>query len=276
MDRRGPYVPKPHFQELAKSEPDEFAQLVEVPGRCNAKLKASRHGSKFCPEPPMRERTRCRMHGGKSKRGAEHPNYKAGGTTMDLPPRIADRVAKHLSDPELTSTLRDISLTSARLDELLAQFETGEAGAAWTEAGRAEGALGAALADLDRQLAAPLAEQSLEDLQKSLLETVAKAHQARQQLAAAVREGDHERALWSEVFDAQKHRAKLVETELKREERLEQTITAKQALLLIDRMKRVLLEVVTDPELRLYAARQLDALVNRPEPKQLRKGKSDA
>ena len=54
-------------------------QLEPVPGRCNARLRASSTGSQFCPNYPVKDRTRCRMH---------------GGATPRLPRRLGERAAR--------------------------------------------------------------------------------------------------------------------------------------------------------------------------------------
>lgn len=204
----------------------------------------------------MRGKTRCRKHGGKSLSGAEHPNFKGGTSSVALPPRLAERVERHLADPELTATLRDIALASARLDELLDQFGTGEAADAW-------GAAAAAHRDITAS-----AEDATPEGRARLADALAR-------LDAAITQAQHERGLWAEVFDVQAHRARLVQTELKREERLEQNVTARQALTLLGTVKALLFEFVADPEARAEIAVRLEKLVSKKDvvPRQLTAGK---
>jgi hypothetical protein len=46
---------------------------------CGAKTRSGRPCQKF----PVTGRARCRLHGGASKRGEEHWNYKHGGCTNE-------------------------------------------------------------------------------------------------------------------------------------------------------------------------------------------------
>ena len=46
---------------------------------CNAKTRSG--GS--CQKPPLRDKARCRLHGGLSLSGTDHPNYKHGKRCKD-------------------------------------------------------------------------------------------------------------------------------------------------------------------------------------------------
>ena len=53
---------------------------------CGAK---TRSGSP-CQKPPLQGKTRCRLHGGKSLSGKDHPNYKHGHCTKETRRLTAD------------------------------------------------------------------------------------------------------------------------------------------------------------------------------------------
>jgi len=55
-------------------QPPDFAATPE--GRCGARLQG-RQGD-FCDEPPLKERTRCRLHGGATPVGRDSPNFRHG------------------------------------------------------------------------------------------------------------------------------------------------------------------------------------------------------
>lgn len=71
----------------------------------------------------MRERTACRLHGGKSLRGVASPSWR--GTDLlsaVLPQRLRHRYVASLEDPNLLSLRRQIALTEARIMELAGQL----------------------------------------------------------------------------------------------------------------------------------------------------------
>jgi len=60
---------------------------------------------------------RCRIHGGKSLKGIEHPDYKDGKKSKYNPVNIAKRYEKALQDPNLLSIKHDIAKTQAMLED---------------------------------------------------------------------------------------------------------------------------------------------------------------
>ena len=58
------------------------------------------------------------MHGGRSPRGTEHPNWKGRGYSVDLPTRLYDRYQAGLNDPELSSCKNELALIDSRLGDL--------------------------------------------------------------------------------------------------------------------------------------------------------------
>lgn len=232
-------------------------------GRCGAQLRASRNGGSYCPNRPVLGRERCRMHGGTARRGPDSPAWKGRGHSRDLPTRLADRVEGAMRDPELTSMLHEIAVTTARIDELYGQFDTGEAGSAWRSAAAAAADARLAGADVKKLVSEPVPDgdevgKALERLTQSL-----------DKFDHAMAAGEHERSLWHEIFEVHKHRGRLVEVELKREERLEQNISARQAVTLLGVVKQVLLKYLVPGTLvaadaRVSAAREIAQLVNVP------------
>jgi hypothetical protein len=177
--------------------------------------------------------------------GVDSPHFRGTGIrSKALPPRLRQRVDEALNDPELLSTQFDIGMVTARMSQLNEQFDSGETGSAWRAVHHAHD-------QLQRLLAiAPL--------------DVAAMQTALAQITRAITVGEQEAVLWRDIMDAQRHRAKLVETELKREERLEQNITAKQALTLVAVLKSLLFEVVTEQDKRHYIADRLERLLAKP------------
>ncbi len=88
---------------------------------CGAKTR----GGKPCKAKAM-ENGRCRIHGGKSLRGMDHPNFKTGAHSIYrdyLPNAIKGKVAAFENADPLDLT-HELALTRALLAEFVSRFET--------------------------------------------------------------------------------------------------------------------------------------------------------
>jgi hypothetical protein len=101
---------------------------------CGAKTK---HDGTPCERSPVRGRTRCRVHGGKTLVGSASPTYRTGRYSKYVPERLRERYEAAEDDAELLSLRGEIALTDARLLDLLARVNTGESGQLWAELRRA-------------------------------------------------------------------------------------------------------------------------------------------
>ena len=91
---------------------------------CTANCKRT---GQACRNRPVRGRTVCRMHGGKTPRGIAHPSFKSGRYSKDLPTNLAARYEESLKSDSLKSLLDDLSLCDLRISELLSRIkEKGE------------------------------------------------------------------------------------------------------------------------------------------------------
>lgn len=68
--------------------------------------------------------TKCRVHGGKSLKGAASPVAKTLQYSKYLPGNLQGRYEEMRSDPELLSLEQEISLTRTRISDLLTRLET--------------------------------------------------------------------------------------------------------------------------------------------------------
>ena len=154
---------------------------------------------------------RCRLHGGKSLSGIASATYKTGRYSKVLPTRLAARYAEAQHDPALLEMREDVALLDARLADLLGRVDTGESGAIWRnlQAARME-VLAAKKAD-DR-IAQAIALNKLMDL---------------------ISQGHTDYRAWGEVGSVLEQRRKLVESERKRLQEAQQTLTVEKAMLLI-------------------------------------------
>jgi hypothetical protein len=78
-----------------------------------------------CLQPAMRN-GRCRMHGGKTPRGAELPQFSHGRYSKAIPDRLSMRYEEALSDAERHDLRDEIALSEAKIDDLLAGMGRGE------------------------------------------------------------------------------------------------------------------------------------------------------
>lgn len=73
------------------------------------------------------ENGRCRMHGGKSLKGAEHPNFKSGNYSIyreHISDKLKEKVAA-FQDADPLDLTHELALTRALLAEFLSRFVTG-------------------------------------------------------------------------------------------------------------------------------------------------------
>lgn len=90
---------------------------------CGARTKAGTP----CQKSPMNGSSRCRLHGGKSLKGAAHPNFKHGRYSKFMPHHLVGRYKESVNDPELLSLQQDIALLDARITEMLESMEQEDA-----------------------------------------------------------------------------------------------------------------------------------------------------
>src|SRR5690606_21539012 len=83
--------------------------------QCKATSKQS---GQRCKRNAAPGRSVCAMHGGKSPRGMESPNFKTGRYSKDAPSRLNARYVAGLEDPELCSLRDEIAMLDARTSEL--------------------------------------------------------------------------------------------------------------------------------------------------------------
>jgi DNA-binding GntR family transcriptional regulator len=149
-------------------------------------------------------------------------NFKHGRYSKDLLTAMAARVDEARGNPELLSVSDDIALVEARIAEVLRQLGTGESGAAWQALKRALGEFSAALARGDM----------------AGMTTHFEAMQA------LVKEGSGTARAWEELRRLEETRCKLVQTEMKTLQGLQQMMTIQQHLLLVSAQTDAVVQAV--------------------------------
>lgn len=207
-----------------------------------------------CQQRPRKGRQRCAVHGGASLVGHEAPGWKGRGYSSDIPTRLADRFRKALDDPELTSMTSEIALIDTRLGELLQKFELKESAEAWNMV---------VVASASIRLAIENARTRFDEKDTADVERLAALYAGVDQLDAAIDAGSRDRSLWHELFATMEQRRRLVETEGKREDRLQQMITARQTMEVFGALQAIITDEIDDPERLKRIAERLRALLYR-------------
>ena len=181
--------------------------MTDAPKRCGAKTRSGAP----CEQWAVRGRARCRMHGGTQPRGLALPQTKHGRFSKDMPTRMLANYQAALKDPDAIALHEELALATSREADLLARVDTGEAGVHW------------------RQM-----RIAITDFRRATREGDADA------AAAAVRDmerltdlGIADYRAWSELKDVIELRRRLADTERKRIEAAQQTITSEKAMLMV-------------------------------------------
>ena len=189
---------------------------MEANVRCDAKAKGRQAQCLLSAEPGM---TKCRFHGGKSRRGPAAPSFKSGRYSKFLPSRLAAKYNEAQHDPELLSLHDEVALLDARLVDLLKRVDTGESGAMW----------------------GTLRKEWEEFLLVRASGDIAKMHSAIGRLDALMDRAITDHLAWTEISEKLEQRRRLVMSESQRLVALHQVLTAEQALALTG----VLVEIIT-------------------------------
>lgn len=171
------------------------------------------------------------MHGGKSRAGALHPNFKHGLYSAYLPGRFA-MLFQALEGKDLLDLTEDIKLLHARLLDVANRVDSGESGDRWRLAiclfGKATDAKTAGEFDqADRFLS---------------------------ELGEALKTGAADWEAWEKIEDLVVKKTKVVESQRKRAVEAHEMLAAQDAraimLAITEGLKRAVEEHVTDPEVK--------------------------
>jgi hypothetical protein len=172
----------------------------------------------------MEGRDVCYHHGGKSKRGAEHPNYQAKGYSEVIPKRLLETYDEVLDNTKRNELVHEIALVEARVRELVGRVDTGESGAIWREL--------RGLASQFRSAARRGDEETTNDLLDQILRTIGRGH-------------SDERA-WDDVDRWVKSKTKLVESDRRRAVEDAEMIHNAEALAIVAEWTAITRQVVEE------------------------------
>lgn len=95
---------------------------------CGAVTRAG----KPCPNAPM-ENGRCRVHGGASKSGINHYNFKHGKYSKYLPSGMVDTVESLVRDPDYVRLREQIAILDVMTFDALQEWAAGGGGDMWKQ-----------------------------------------------------------------------------------------------------------------------------------------------
>src|SRR6185312_7377373 len=194
-------------------------------GRCGARLRPPRDPvtgekildapTRYCTRLPIRGRNRCRLHGGLSLRGVNHPNYQGRGYSRDLPAALLDKYNDSMNDPDQSSVRPELALLDSEIHDLVRRKHEGEtqermsllrslAGQLMNEARQIEGGVGN---DTHLLHTIELAERIKDESQSSLSSLT----------------------MLSLLAELLEERRKMADTERKRQDLVSKVMTAEQA-----------------------------------------------
>ena len=197
--------------------PEEEYNLDECPD-CGE----PRYCCETVPEPGLR----CKFHGGKSLKGSASPRFVSGRWSKYMPLHLLEKYHEAAQDTELLAVRQDIAMLDARIADLLGRVDTGLSAEIFEEAGKALNAYKTAKAAHDA-VNAKVHMRTLEQL---------------------IFKGKTDYAAWEDVRRLMEQRRKLIETEMRRLEKMQQFITAEEVAALISAIGHTAKRVIKDPQ----------------------------
>ena len=204
--------------------------MSDLPQRhlCGAK---TRDGSP-CEAYPITGRTRCKLHGGASLRGIDHPSFRGRGYSKDIPQRYLERLVASQEDPGLAGMRQELGLLDARLGEILESIDGPSLADRWKE-----------VLDGLHQAQVALYPSALEQDEEGNLRI---ARETVGRLVDECRLAIADSRSWKEVYEVVDLRRRVAQAETKREEVMSATLTAKQAGALVATIRSVIDQVLSD------------------------------
>lgn len=184
------------------------------------------------------ENGRCRLHGGPTPTGLDHPATKIENWLANLPPRIRDYLNTARSDQAPASMIDYLYLTDARIMELVARLKDG-GGEDWIRRLK-EGA------DALRAAEVPDGADALSEAVGLCL--------------AAIDDGASYEATWTQILDTAEQRRKFSETVTKERAQMKLLVPIENVLIFFAFLKVVIRKRVEDEAIRKLLADDLRPL----------------
>lgn len=221
-----------------------------IPGKCGRKLRGT-NPPRYCKQPPIRGRTACKLHGGRTPRGPASPHYRDGKRSklfrifnVELKPgtTFVDGAIQEYSQREHRSLRREIAITAGLVSVATERVAEGGAGPEeWQAAQKATVALREALT----------------------AGSVAKAKAAVVELDRIVSSGAVSARAEAELRESTEALRKLKDTEAKLAERRRGMVTLEEFLTLARAMLDIAARFIVETKARAEFVREIEALVVR-------------
>jgi hypothetical protein len=192
----------------------------------------------------------CHYHGGAAPVGPAAPNWRHGRHSRYLPLDLRAAFQATLADPNRLALDAEIALVDARLGQLLAGLEANGA-ARWPEAAAAMRAYDAAQAAADR----------------------AGMHAAVATLRDVISRGAAACEAWRELHVAINQRRRLVDSERRRLETAQSTMTAEQAMTFVGALAASVKAHVTDRKALAAISADIERVLRNPAASAPRNGR---
>jgi hypothetical protein len=194
-----------------------------------------------CTNSPVKNRLRCKYHGGCSVRGQNHHWYRGtSGYDDRLPHHLLRAYETAMADPELTSVRAEISLVYTRMDQLVGRLATGESADAWRE-----------VCSTVQDLITAIQEQDKAQVTACI-----------DQLAKLTKRRNRDEEVWDEMLRLMAAKTRLAEHEDTRRAQLEQCYTPDQGLQMVKMVAAAVEAEVTDKDLLARIGQRLMGLLS--------------
>lgn len=164
---------------------------------------------KMCQKKPM-ENGRCRNHGGASPKGLDHPRTKHGGYSKYLPDALKDKYKEATTNEELLSLKDEMALVTTRLYELAEMVDEAGGKKKYAE-----------IVDLWRRW------------HKAKSMDSKNARYIKQDLDEAIEHIEKDLQIWDEVTNLVNMKRKLVDSEQRKLNNLQQYVPTEKVMLFI-------------------------------------------
>ena len=191
----------------------------------------NRNVGRQCGNSPLKGRKFCRVHGGRTKQGKDHPNYTTGIYSEAMPRGLRGKLHEVYANPELMNMRNDVSLITLRIDQMLERLSTGESGSKWDDINNLYNRAMQAIRDNDTQ---------------TLIQSL-------QQIGGVLSEGADEEEIWAQVRSLVIQRTGIIEKDQNLAIRIGEVISLHRVYELIvgiaTDFRNIITRRVDDPEI---------------------------
>jgi len=189
----------------------------------------SRRTGEPCKNFPIKGRTRCKFHGGKSPVGIATKSFKHGKLSKYLPDRLVHNFQEACNDPNLLELRSELGLVDSRVLELVQGLDKQGNSQHFKE-------LQSAFNYLKELRAADVEDELLDE--------------AIDRMGASIKTGVHNHAVWEDIGVQVDRRQRLTESERKRLSDTHQMISSERLMSLLAAILKIIMDHVQDYKIR--------------------------